>query len=148
MPRDIAKGASYRLNLNTGSFASEVWAAVPSVGDLGVNPNPEDVVVPDRSTDTGHMHGNLDPEFTFTLYEDMLNANVETLIAALHSGAMTHLAVSRGSMAVDAVKFVHMESCLFADLSANRPDPSSYNVTARKHANSDNAFAREETDIT
>jgi hypothetical protein len=45
-------------------------------------------------------------------------------------------------MATNGTKYQQMESCLFADLSANRPDPSSYQVTARKHANSDNNFAR------
>lgn len=141
--RNITKGATYRLNLNTGTYASETWANVKSVGDVGVNLNPEDLVVADRSGDTGHMHGNLDPEFVFTIYEDQADANVETIIAALHSGAMLHLAVSRGDITTTGVKFQHMECALYGDLSANRPDPSSYQVTARKHANSENAFARD-----
>jgi hypothetical protein len=142
MAKDYQKGAGYRLNINTGSYASPVWSAIKGVGDIGVNPNPDDVAVPERGGNTGHMHGEQDPEITFTLYEDTGDTNAETLIAALHSGDMVHVAISRGLMATNGTKYQHMESCLFADLSANRPDPSSYQVTARKHANSDNNFAR------
>jgi hypothetical protein len=141
--RDITKGASYRLNYNTGTYASEIWAHMKSVGDLAINPNIEDIVVPDRSGGTGHLPGEDDTEFVFTLYEDQADANVEALIAALFAKTMVHLAVSRGNIATTGVKFMHMECALFADLSANRPDPSSYQVTARKHANSENAFARD-----
>jgi hypothetical protein len=140
--KDYVKGSDYRLNFNTGSHGSPTWVQIKACGDVTADPNPDDVVVPERGMDTGHMNGEKDPSFTFTLYEDKGDSNVETLVAAIYSGAMVELAVSRGSIATPTTKYLMMECVLRAPLGANRSDPSQYDVTAFRHANSDYALTR------
>lgn len=143
MAKDYVKGASYVLNYSTsGNYASPTWAAIKACGDVAVAPQPDDVEVPERGGPTGHLHGEQNPQMTFTLFEDAGDNNVETLVAAIYSGAKVHLAVSRGAINTNGTKYLHMESVLFADLSANRPDPSQYAVTAMRHANSDYGMVR------
>lgn len=142
MAKDYKKGADYRLYLNTGTYASPTWAEVKACGDITVANQPDDIEVPERGASTGHLHGEGNPQMTFTLFEDAGDSNVEAIIAALYAGTMKELAVSRGPIATVGNKYLRMESVLFADLSANRPDPSSYAVTAYKHANSDYGMSR------
>lgn len=143
MAKDYIKGASYKLYLNTGSnYASPTWAEIKACGDIAVAPQPDDIEVPERGMATGHLHGEHNPQVTFTLFEDAGDNNVEALVASLYAGTMKHLAVSRGAINTNGTKYLHMESVLFADLSANRPDPSQYAVTAMRHANSDYAMVR------
>lgn len=143
MAKDYTKGADYKLYMSTSSnYASPTWAEIKACGDVAAAPQPDDVEIPERGSDTGHLHGEKNPQFTFTLFEDKGDNNVETLVAAIYSGVSKHLAVSRGAINTNGTKYLHMESVLFADLSANRPDPSQYAVTAMRHANSDNNMLR------
>jgi hypothetical protein len=142
MPKDYKRGADYKLYLNTAAYATPTWVEIKAVGDIGASRNADDIEVPERGGATGHLKGEDNPQFTFTLFEDAGDANVETLIQALNDGAMKHLAVSRGPIATVGNKYLHMECKLSADLSANRPDPSSYEVVATRHANSDNQLVR------
>ena len=142
MAKDYIAGKIYRLYLNTGAYGSPTWVEIKAVGDIGSDFNPDDVVVPERGNDTGHLNGEPDPSFTFTLFEDAGDANVETLIAAIYAGTMKHLAVSRGVISTAGTKYLHMECVLRAPLGAGRGDPSSYDVTAMRHANSDNRLIR------
>ena len=145
MAKDYKRGADYILSLNTGTYATPTWVTIKAVGDLACDPNPDDVVVPERGANTGHLNGEFDPSFTFTLYEDAGDTNVEALIAAIFAGTMKHLAVSRGPIATSGVKWLDLECVLRAPLGANRGDPSSYDVSAFKHANSDNNLRRNTT---
>ncbi len=142
MAKDYRKGASYRLYLNTGTYASPTWVEIKAVGDVSADPNPDDLTVPERGQDMGHLQGEFDPSFAFQLMEDAGDTNVETLIAAIYSGVMVHLAVSRGDIETAATKYLHMECVLRGSLSANRGDVASYDVTANRHANSDNGLVR------
>lgn len=146
MAKDYKKGADYRLYLNTGSFASPTFVEIKAVGDIDVASNPDDVAVPERGGPTGHLHGEDDPAITFTLFEDSGDSNVETLIAATLSGALTRIAVARGPIATSGTKYWHLEACLMGtNLGAARSDPSQYDVEARRHANSDNPMTRATT---
>ena len=142
MAKDYTKGADYKLYLNTGTYATPVWAEIKASGDVAANPQPDDIEIPERGGPTGHLHGEQNPQFTFTLFEDKGDTNVEALVAAIYAGTMKELAVSRGPIATTGNKYLRMECALFADLSANRPDPSQYAVTAMRHANSDTGMVR------
>lgn len=143
MAKDYIKGASYKLYLNTGSQASPTWALIAAVGDIDVSSNPDDVEVPERGMDMGHLQGEDDPAITFTLFEDAGDSNVETLIAALFSGALKEIAVARGAIATTGVKFWRLEACLMGvKNTAARGDTASYDVEAKRHANSDFAMSR------
>jgi hypothetical protein len=143
MAKDYKKGHDYRLNYNGGAYASPTWVTIKACGDIACDLNPDDVVVPERGANTGHLNGEPDPSFTFSLYEDAGDANVEALIAAIYSGAMIHLAVSNGPIATSGTKYLHMECVLRAPVGANRADPATFDVTAMKHANSDNDLVRD-----
>lgn len=142
MAKDYKRGADYKLYLNTAGYATPTWVEIKAVGDVGADPNPDDVVVPERGQATGHLLGEFDPSFTFTLFEDAGDANVETLIAAIYSGVLKHLAVSRGPIATVGTKYLHMECVLRGPVAGARGDPASYDVTAMRHANSDNGLVR------
>ena len=143
MAKDYVKGAAYRLYLNTGTYASPTWAEIKAAGDIDLASNPDDVNVPERGMDMGHMQGEDDPSISFTLFEDAGDSNVETLIAALYSGAMKEIAVARGSIATTGVKYWRLEACLMGvTLAAARGDAAQYAVEARRHANSDYAMSR------
>lgn len=147
MAKDYKKGAKYRLYFRSGgTYGSPTWAWIKAAVEVSCDCNFDDVVVPESGSDTGHLKGEKDPTFTFTLYEDAGDTNVETLIAAIYDqDTMVHLAVSRGDIATSQTKWVDMECLLRAPLGANRADASSYDVTAYRHANSDNNLRRNTT---
>lgn len=143
MAKDYIKGASYLLYLNTGSYGTPTWTQIKAVGDIDLASNPDDVEVPERGMDMGHLQGEDDPSISFTLFEDAGDTNVETLIAALYSGASKEIAVSRGAIATTGNKYWRLEACLMGvTLSAARGDVAQYDVEARRHANSDYAMTR------
>ena len=145
MAKDYKRGDDYKLYLDTAdSWSTPTWAEIKAASELSVDRVPSDVEVPERGSDTGHMQGYADPVISFTLLEDVGDTNVETIIAAIHSGDMVHLAVSRGDIATATNKYWHMEAVLLgAPLSAGRGEPASYDVEAKRHANSDNTLTRE-----
>lgn len=147
MAKNYIRGADYKLYLDTASnFTTPTWVEIKAVGNVSCATNPDDVEIPERGMDTGHLKGENNPAFKFTLYEDQGDAHVETLIANGLAGTITHLAVSRGPIATSGTKYLHMECLMLGiDLSADRPDPSSYDVNAYRHANSDNNLARATT---
>jgi hypothetical protein len=144
MAKDYTKGDDYLFYLDTAAdWDTPTWALIKAVGDLSVDRVPSDVEIPERGMDTGHLQGHGDPVISFTLFEDKGDTNVEALIAAIHDGTMKHIAVSRGPIATAANKYWHMESVLLgAPVSAGRGEPSSYEVEAKRHANSDNTLTR------
>lgn len=144
MAKSYVRGADYIFYYDTaGVFGSPTWVEVKAVGDIDVKSNPDDVEVPERGMDTGHLQGEDDPSITFTLFEDTGDANVVLLIAALYSGASVHIAVSRGAIATTGARWWHLEACLQGvNLGAGRGDVAQYDVEAKRHANSANAMAR------
>lgn len=145
MAKNFIKGASYKLYLNTGSQGSPTWVEITKAGDIDLATNPEDVSVPERGTDTGHLKGERDPEITFNLMEDAGDTNVETIIAALdaNTNTLVELAVARGPIVTTGTKYWRQESCLMGvKLGAKRGDVAQYDVSARRHANSDYALTR------
>jgi hypothetical protein len=143
MAKDYIKGASYNLYLNTGSYGTPTWTLIKAATDIDVASNPDDVEVEERGMDMGHLQGEDDPAITFGLNEDAGDSNVETLIAALYSGAMKEIAVARGLIATSGVKYWRLEACLMGvNLSAPRGSVAAYDVEARRHANSDYAMTR------
>lgn len=146
MAKDYKRGADYKLYLNTGTYGTPTWVEIVAVGDIDVNSNPDDVEVPERGMDMGHLQGEDDPEITFTLFEDAGNANVETLIAACYSGTMKEIAVSRGVKATTGVIWWRLEACLMGVAATGaRGEAGAMDVTARRHANSDYAMTRNTT---
>lgn len=142
MAKDYTKGDKYRLYLNTGTYASPTWAQIAAYADPTVDPAKGDVEVPEQNQDTGHLHGVGDPVISITLLEDEGDTNVETLIAASVSGDLTHIAISRGDITTTGTKYWHLEACIFAPLSASRGDAASYDLEAKRHANSDVSLVR------
>lgn len=142
MAKAYKRGADYILYYNSGSYASPTWNIIKACGDVGVNPDTADIEVPERGMDTGHLGGENNPSFTFTLYEDTGDANVVAMITAIHAKQMKELAVADGPIATSGTKYFRMECLLLAPLAANRPDPASYDVTAVRHANSDYNMTR------
>lgn len=142
MAKDYIKGASWVLYLNTGTQASPTWAEIKAATDVGSDFNADDVVIPERGSETGHLNGEGDPLITFGLMLDAGDANVETIVAALYSGALTEIAICPGPIATAGLKALRLEAVLRAPLSANRADPTSYDVSAFRHANSDFGLTR------
>ena len=145
MAKSYKKGADYRLYLNTGTRGTPTWAEIKACGDITVSPQPDDIEVPERGIGTGHLFGELNPQITFTLFEDSGDTNVETMLAAMFSGAMLEIAVARGAIATTGVKWVRLESVLMGENSAARGDVGQWDVTAQRHANSDYDLTRTTT---
>jgi len=147
MAKQFFKGAKYRLYFRTGgTYASPTWAWIKAAVNVTCDAAFDDIPVPESGMDTGHLKGEKDPVFTFDLYEETGDTNVESLIAALYDpDTMVHLAVARGDIAITGTKWIDMEAIVRAPLGANRPDASSYQVTANRHANSDNNLRRSTT---
>lgn len=147
MAKDFQKATKYRLMFRTGgTYGSPTWVFISAALNPACDPGFEDIAIPEQGMDTGHLKGERDPVFTFELLEQKGDTNVETLIAAIYDpDTMVHLAISRGDIATAGTKWVDMECVLFAPLGADRPNPSSYQVTARRAANSDNPLRRSTT---
>jgi len=58
---------------------------------------------------------------------------------------LIHLAVSRGDITTVGTKWFHMECALFGGVTADQGGVASYDIEARRHANSDNGFTRATT---
>lgn len=142
MAKSYIKGASYLLYYNTATYASPAWSIIKACGDVQADFDADDVEVPERGIGTGHLKGENNPHFDFTLFEDTGDANVVTLIAAIYSGVQVELAVTNGPIATTGTKILRMESKLSGALSAARGDVAQYDVVAYRHANSDYDMAR------
>jgi hypothetical protein len=142
--RNFRKGSKYRVYLSTsGNYASPTWAHIKCVpGTVVLNPNPTDIAVEGREDDVGHLHGDKDPSFAFTLNMDDADSNVETILAAMHSGAMLHLAIAAGNIATNGTKYQHMQCVLFGPENADRASVAQLEITANRHANSEFNLAR------
>lgn len=145
MAKQYIKGASYKGYLNTASQSTPTWVFIKQMGDIDLATNPEDVKIPERGTDDGHLKGERDPEISFNLMEDAGDTNIETMIAALDAAANTlvEIAIARGDITVTGTKFWRQESCLMGvKLAAKRGDVAQYDVSAKRHGNSDYAMTR------
>lgn len=142
MAKNYIKGAAWRLYLNTGTHPSPTWTEIKAVADVGSDLQPDDVAVPERGIGTGHLNGESDPLITFTLFLDTGDTNVETIVAALYTGAMIELAICPGAITTAGLKALRLEALVRAPLAANRADPTSYDVSAFRHANSDYDLTR------
>ena len=142
MAKSYFKGADYRLYRDRGDIDESELYEIKAVGDLAFNPNNDDVAVPERGQATGHLHGNADPELTFTLYEDKGDTDVEAMIDAVYSGDVINLVVIRGTAAQATKKYIRLEAVLTGSNTANRGDPGVYEVTARRHPTSEIGFTR------
>lgn len=153
MAKDYQKGDCYKLFINTGTIGSPTFAELKSVDDLGLDFQIGDIEVPERGSPKGHFTGQGDPMITFTLMEDIADANVTHIIDTLH-GSMTAcaeeviiLALARDDIGTDGTVttgggvagtiWYEMECVLSGSLSANQGDVASYDVEARRWANSD-----------
>lgn len=145
MAKNYIKGSEYLLYYNSGSYVSPSWNIIKACGDVAVDAAPDDIEVPERGIGMGHLQGEFNPTFTFTLFEDTGDTNVVAMIAAIYSGAQVELAVANGPIATSGTKWFRMESVLMAPMSANRGDPASFDVTAYRHANSDYDMTRNTT---
>lgn len=143
MAKAYKRGDDYKFYLNTGSYGSPTWTQIKAVADLSVDWAPSDIVIPESGIGDGHLQGYGDPAITFTLFEDTGDANVETLIAAMFSGAMKEIAAANGAIATTGTKFYRLEAVLTGvPLSVPKGAPASFAVTAKRHANSDYDLTR------
>lgn len=141
MAKDYKKGDQYRLYYDTANdWDTPTWVWIKAFSDPTISPNKGEVAVEEQNADTGYLHGVGDPEFAFTLHNDKGDANVQALIDATQSGAMVHLAFADGDIATTGTDYDHMECVLFSSASAGRGNAASHDVTAKRHANSDNTI--------
>jgi len=146
MAKDYNKGEDYQFYLDTANtWATPTYVLINAIDDLTVDPGPSDVEVPARGISTGHLQGKHDPTISFTLLDDVGDANVETLVAAIMSGASTHIMVSDGIITETGTHRIwHMEAVLTSGgLEVGQGDPASYSVEAKRHANSDFELTRD-----
>ena len=142
MAKSYVKGASYILYYNSASYGSPTWNIIKAAGDISADFDADDVEVLERGIGTGHLKGENNPHFDFTLFEDTGDANVVAMIAAVYSGSMVELAVANGPIATTGTKYLRMESKLSGTLNAARSDVAQYDVVAYRHANSDYDMTR------
>lgn len=143
MAKDHSKADEWRLNYDTAdSWASPTWAQIKAFVDPNFDPEKADIEITPQNEETGHLQGPGNPMIGFTLQDDKGDANVQELIDAINAGTMVHLALSRGNIATAAVKYYHMECCLFGTLTASRGGVAQWEVEARRHGNSDNPLTR------
>tara|TARA_B100001123_G_C15139083_1_gene958711 strand:+ start:248 stop:694 length:447 start_codon:yes stop_codon:yes gene_type:complete len=144
MAKTYQLGDDYKLYYrSSGTYASPTWSHVAAADSISVDFAPTDIAVNERGIETGHLQGKGDPSFSFSLMEDTGDTNVEALIdATLTDATLVHLAVSRGDIATSGVKYFHMECALFGGVTADQGGVASYDIEARRHANSDNGFTR------
>lgn len=139
MAKNYKRGDDYKLWLNTGVQATPVWVNIKAVSDINLDPAYADIEVPEQGIGTGHLAGEGDPSITFTLFEDAGDANVETLIAAMFARTMKEIAISNAPlMTTSGSKNYRLEALLVGfPLSAARGEAASFDVEAKRHANSD-----------
>lgn len=138
MAKDYLKGEDYNLYIDTSStWGGATWVKIKAVGDLSVDLAPGDIEVPERGLATGHLHGDGDAAFTFTLFEDSGDSNVDAIIDSIYDGTPVHLAIATA----EGEPYWHMECCLVGGpMSANRGELTAWEVEAKRHGDSDNGF--------
>lgn len=143
MAKSYKRGDDYRLYLNTGTQGSPTWTRITAVSDIAVDFAPSDIVVPEQGISDGHLQGYGDPAITFTLFEDTGDSNVGTIITNMYAGTLTEIAVSNGDITTSGTKYYRLESVLIGvPLNAARGEPASWDVEAKRHANSVADFTR------
>lgn len=140
MAKDIKKASDWKCYYNSGSYGSPTWAEVKSFTDFDLDPNPEDIEVPQRGGPTGHLLGEDDPQISLEVTEDVGNSSVTAVIAAWAAKTRVHLAFARGSIATTGVKYWHGEFLLKGGLASALGNRSIYNFNPLLDANSDNGL--------
>jgi len=144
MAKSYVLGDDYKLYYSTsGDYASPVWVEVSAADSISVDWSPADITIPERGISTGHLQGKGDPTISFTMMEDTGDTSVEAIIAAtLTDATKIHLAVCRGFIDGAGNKYYHMECAVFGSLTADQGGVASYDIEARRHANSEQGFLR------
>jgi hypothetical protein len=143
MAKDHSKADEWCLWLDTAdNWASPTWAQIKAFVDPNIDPEKADIEITPQNEETGHLQGPGNPMFGFTIQDDKGDANVQTILDALESGEMVHLAISRGNIATAGVMYFHMECVLFGARAASRGSVASSDIEARRHANSDHPLTK------
>lgn len=141
MAKDYKRGIDFRLYLGSGTWGSESWDHIAAAQDIDVADNPDDIAIAVRGLEMGHLRGLGDPSITFTLAYDKGDTNVLTMVAAMGSGAMTTIAVADGDIVTAGTTYWKMQAVLMGkQINAPTSGPATFEVSAFRHVNSDNAL--------
>ena len=151
MAKRYILGDEFRLYYNIGSYASQNWKIINAADSISVDYSKADVPIAERGQPTGHLQGVADPSFSFTLLNDVESTYVQQLIDRIDSAIdpatsapyLIHLAVANGDISTTGTKYYHMECILLGGaLTADQGGVSSFDIEARRHANSDYGLVR------
>ena len=151
MAKRYILGDEFRLYYNIGSYASQNWKIINAADSISVDYSKADVPIAERGQPTGHLQGVADPSFSFTLLNDVQSTYVQQLIDRIDSAIdpetsapyLIHLAVANGDITVAGTKLYHMECILLGGaLTADQGAVSSFDIEARRHANSEYGLVR------
>tara|TARA_Y100001963_G_scaffold77259_1_gene107108 strand:+ start:132 stop:599 length:468 start_codon:yes stop_codon:yes gene_type:complete len=151
MAKRYILGDEFRLYYNIGSYASQNWKIINAADSISVDYSKADVPIAERGQPTGHLQGVADPSFSFTLLNDVESTYVQQLIDRIDSAIdpetsapyLIHLAVANGDITVAGTKLYHMECILLGGaLTADQGAVSSFDIEARRHANSEYGLVR------
>lgn len=139
MAKDYKRGIDFRLYSGSGTWLSETWTEIQGVQDITVSANADDVSASVRGLSVGHLRGQSDNSFTFSLAFDKGDTATASLLTAMDGGTMVTLAIADGPIATAGTTYFQMQCVLMGrQLSAPAAgSPATYEVTAMRHLNSD-----------
>ena len=151
MAKRYILGDEFRLYYNIATYSSANWKIINAADSISVDYGKTDVTVAERGPPTGHLQGVADPVISFTLLNDVESTYAQQLIDRIDSAIdpttlapyLIHMAVSNGDITVTGTKYYHMECILLGGaLTADQGGVSSFDIEARRHANSDYGLVR------
>lgn len=101
-------GDDFKLYWDSASdYDSPTWALQTSVGDLGFDPQNEQVPIPKRKAFKYYKKGRGDWTLSFQTNIDKSNAFHNAVRAAIDNGTAIHLAIADGPIATAGTEYHH-----------------------------------------
>lgn len=130
-------GDDFALYLDSADdYDSPTWVEQVDIGNLALDPAPEQVEIPKRNGFKMYKKGRQDLTITFDVSYDPANASHGTIRDAIRSGAAVHLALADGAIATAGTIYYHGWFMLVGPEDNSLDSAAVISVEAKVHADS------------
>lgn len=130
-------GDDFKLYYDSASdFDTPTWVEQVDIGNLALDPAPEQVEIPKRNGFKMYKKGRQDLSITFDLSFDPANVSHTAMRDAIRSGAAVHLAVANGAIATAGTIYYHGMFMLVGPEDLSLDSAATISIEAKVHADS------------
>lgn len=130
-------GDEFKLYYDSASnYSTPTWVEQVDIGNLALDPAPEQVEIPKRNGFKMYKKGRQDLSITFDISFDPANTSHTAMRDAIRAGTKIHLAVANGAIATIGTIYYHGWFMLVGPEDLSLDSPATISVEAKVHADS------------